>query len=116
MIRLVIFGGRKFNDWPMMNRGFAVFMRTVGFPDLIISGAARGADRMGEQLAEAWRLPVERFAADWSGRGRAAGSERNQRMITIGQPTHGLAMPGGAGTADMLKRCALAGIPVILGT
>ncbi len=45
----------------------------------IVSGAARGVDQLGEQLAEIYGIPIKRFPADWS-KGRWAGFERNAKM------------------------------------
>lgn len=46
----------------------------------IISGTARGADKLGEQFAEKYDLKVIRFPADWDNKGKAAGYIRNKEM------------------------------------
>jgi hypothetical protein len=51
------------------------------FSDYILSGGARGADRLAEQYACDHGLGVERFPADWARYGRAAGPQRNEEMI-----------------------------------
>lgn len=115
MIRLLIFGGRRFRDLAMLARSMKDFVATVGRPDLIITGAASGADFLGGELAKSWGVPLREFPAEWTKFGNDAGPIRNQQMLDEGRPTHGLAMPGGPGTADMLLRLHWAGIPVTLG-
>jgi hypothetical protein len=47
----------------------------------VVSGGARGVDRMGERLAREYDLPVKRFIPDWNGKhGKRAGIERNKDM------------------------------------
>lgn len=49
----------------------------------VLSGTARGADRLGEHWAELNGIPVERYPADWNGPyGKAAGYKRNDLMAT----------------------------------
>lgn len=79
----------------------------------VIHGAYKGADELADQWAAHRGIPVERFPADWKGRGRKAGPERNQRMIDQGHPDLVVAFPGGDGTADMMRRARAAGIEVI---
>lgn len=45
--------------------------------------------------------------------GRAAGPIRHQRMLDEGMPDLVLALPGGRGTADMVRHATLAGVEVI---
>lgn len=46
----------------------------------IVSGVARGADRLGEQYAKIAGYEVSRFPADWDGLGKRAGYVRNAEM------------------------------------
>lgn len=49
-------------------------------PALIVSGGARGVDRLGEDVALKLGLPVRRFIPDWDGLGKKAGMVRNADM------------------------------------
>jgi len=49
-------------------------------PTLVISGCARGADRLGERWAKENNVPVLKMPADWLSYGRAAGYCRNIAM------------------------------------
>lgn len=81
----------------------------------VIHGGASGADA----LAAGWATMVlgqdrvEAYPADWILHGRSAGPIRNQRMIDEGKPDLVIAFPGGAGTADMVRRARKAGIKVV---
>ena len=52
------------------------------FPDIseIVSGTARGYDRLGERYAQSHHIPVERFPANWDEYGKSAGYRRNEDM------------------------------------
>ena len=49
-------------------------------PTVIISGTARGVDRLGEQFAANNGIPVNKFPADWEAHGKSAGYKRNELM------------------------------------
>ena len=46
----------------------------------IVSGTARGADKLGEEFAAMYNLKVARFIPDWDGLGKKAGYMRNTDM------------------------------------
>lgn len=51
-------------------------------PDIIVvSGGARGADRVAEQWAKSWRMPVLVMKAHWDLYGKQAGFIRNRKII-----------------------------------
>ena len=47
---------------------------------LVVSGTASGADQYGEIWARACGLSVDRYPADWTKHGKAAGPIRNRLM------------------------------------
>lgn len=49
-------------------------------PTTVVSGTARGADKLGERWAAAHGLLIEQFPADWDAHGKAAGYRRNEQM------------------------------------
>lgn len=55
---------------------------------------------------------MSQVPADWKTHGKRAGSIRNQKMIDDYHPQLVVAFPGGAGTADMVRRARAAGIEV----
>ena len=46
----------------------------------VVSGRARGADRLGEMWAKQQQLPCHLFPADWTTYGKGAGVIRNKQM------------------------------------
>jgi len=51
----------------------------------VVSGAAKGVDRLGEAYARGYWKPLHRFAADWKKHGKAAGPIRNKQMADVGE-------------------------------
>jgi hypothetical protein len=47
----------------------------------VISGTARGVDRLGERWAELHNIPIRRFPAMWGVYGKRAGFQRNIQML-----------------------------------
>lgn len=85
-LRVIIAGSRDFDDFPkLMNSCIDILFKiTEQHSDLdkirIVSGEARGADRLGEQYAKISGYEVSRFPADWDGLGKRAGYVRNAEM------------------------------------
>jgi hypothetical protein len=109
-MRVLICGGRSYTDKAVMWN----VLDSLGPPEIteIISGMAPGADAIAAEWAIRFGFPLQKFPADWTVYGRAAGPIRNQRMIDEGKPELVIAFPGGKGTADMVRRAKAAGIPV----
>lgn len=110
-LRLLICGGRDFAD---RDRAFAALDWLLShYPvDFVIHGNARGADRIGWDWAVKCSIDTQAFQAEWQKYGNGAGPIRNQRMLDLGQPNYVVAFPGGAGTADMIKRAQAKGVTV----
>jgi hypothetical protein len=73
----LIFGSR---DYPNPQE-IHTFVQSLHPLDHIISGHARGADRIAEQAAQARGMSCTIFPAQWEIYGRSAGFERNQQMV-----------------------------------
>ena len=54
----------------------------------VVSGTARGVDRLGEEWAMSRGIPIARFPADWARHGRRAGIVRNLQMIDYVTQAH----------------------------
>lgn len=109
---VLVCGGRDYND---RGRLFSVLDRAHGanLIECLVHGCARGADSMAETWARERGVPVERYPALWEDHGRRAGPIRNQLMLDDSKPDLVIAFPGGAGTADMVRRANAAGVPVV---
>lgn len=86
-MKLIIAGGRDFEDLTLALSEFYNFSSEMNvslsksnpFKE-IVSGGARGADRIGEKIAEINKIPVKQFIPDWDGLGKRAGFVRNADM------------------------------------
>ncbi len=106
-MRLLVCGSRTWDDARRFCREMDALM-----PDVVIHGACPfGADDMAQLWGAVCGRRVERYEADWSTHGRAAGPRRNAKMLADGKPDRGLAF-GHTGTGDMVHRMLLAGLPV----
>ena len=138
--RLVVAGGRDFQDPAFLDQALQRSLRDYGPAELlqqlneanpygplqIVSGGARGADALGEQWAKAAGVPVQRYPAAWDDihapgavvrtnrQGRPynanAGFARNALMAQNADAV--LVMPGGRGTDHMVKVAQEQGLPV----
>ncbi len=107
-IRLIIAGGRDFDNFEMLKREVFEFLRynkITSFDEVeIVSGCANGADKLGEDFAAAYGIPVALFPARWSYFGAQAGPIRNGHMAQYA--THCICFWDGEskGTANMIKQ------------
>ena len=111
-MRVLICGGRSFDDPEYLNFELDRIHQERKF-NMVIHGAAIGADRQAGEWAAWNNIKVRWFAADWKAYGKAAGPIRNARMIADGKPELVIAFPGGKGTRDMIDKAEAAGIEVI---
>lgn len=106
-MRVLVCGGRDYTDresvWEALGRANA---------EWIVQGGARGADRLAKQWAAFYQRKRVEYPADWATYGKAAGTIRNQRMLTDSRPNLVVAFPGGRVTSDMVRRARKAGVPV----
>lgn len=105
----MVCGGRDYADWNTIDSVLDLIC-----PAVVIHGGARGADSLaGRWARETHGVVEETFPADWDKHGKAAGPIRNQQMLDEGRPNLVVAFPGGAGTADMVRRSRSAGLLVL---
>lgn len=83
--KLIIAGGREFNDYALLTAECDKFIENILADEYykiitIISGAARGADRLGERYATDNGYPLSSFPANWDLYGKSAGYKRNVQM------------------------------------
>ena len=82
--RIIIAGGREFNDAQYMRECMAgVFAIHKHKGIEVVSGGARGADDLGEKWANEQALPCDVKDADWKRLGRRAGLVRNDEMAMM---------------------------------
>lgn len=78
MIKVIIAGGRDFSNEALLTESCNKLL--IGSDFEIVSGTARGADRLGEFYAIDRNFQIKRFQPDWDTYGKRAGYLRNQEM------------------------------------
>lgn len=113
-MRVLVCGGRDFDDWGKLDKKLDELLHSKGYyyAFTIIEGGAKGADFLARVWAKYMDIPFEEYPADWNKHGKAAGGIRNQQMLDEGKPDLVVAFAGGAGTADMVRRAKKAGVEV----
>jgi hypothetical protein len=81
-------------------------------PTVVLSGTARGVDRMGEEWAKSHKIPIERYSADWEKYGRRAGHIRNAEMVKNAEALIALWDGKSPGTKDVIEQANNAGLTV----
>ena len=85
-LRIIIAGSRDFNDLGMAQREINRIIKKIVVTKIpreeitIISGCARGADRIGEQYAILNKLKLKKMPANWDRYEKGAGYMRNREM------------------------------------
>lgn len=80
MFRVIIAGGRDFNDYNLLTKTMDNLLSNVKDDITVVCGKARGADTLGEQYAKERGYLVQYFPADWERYGKSAGYIRNTEM------------------------------------
>jgi len=79
MFKVIIAGGRNFKNYELLcSKCDKLLINQTNIE--IVSGAARGTDKLGEQYADERGYSVKQFPANWNKFKRAAGFIRNQEM------------------------------------
>jgi hypothetical protein len=79
MIKVIIAGGRNFDDFDKLCQVCDEFLQDQNGIE-IVSGAYKGADLLGERYAAERNHPIKQFPADWRRYGKSAGLKRNAEM------------------------------------
>jgi hypothetical protein len=80
----------------------------------VVSGTARGIDRLGEIWAFENNKPIRRFPADWNNLGKSAGFARNVQMADYADALIALWDGQSNGTRHMIAQMTLRGKPVFV--
>lgn len=108
-MKIIVAGSRDFDDYERLAR--LMDRLTAPYVDVVVlSGAAKGADALGERWAFGWMWTVMRFHADWNRHGKAAGPIRNQEMVDAADAAVFFWKGGSKGTADCIARAKKKGI------
>lgn len=107
--RIAVTGGRDFSDKTLVNWAFREI--GLGYGDVLVHGACRGADELCAKVAQFYGARVEPHPADWKKHGKAAGPVRNREMLKSDIDML-IAFPGGKGTFNAVMTARSLGVPV----
>ena len=79
-MKIIVAGGRDFKNYKLLKCTLDNFQQEYGNITEVISGTAKGSDKLGEQYANENNIPIKRFVPDWEGLGKKAGHVRNRNM------------------------------------
>lgn len=112
--RVIIAGSRTFNDYDLLNIKVNHLLKDKlkTHKVLIISGGARGADKLGERWALDNDLELKVYPALWNKFYKKAGFIRNQEMADNADALIAFSVNHSSGTRDMIYRARRAGLDV----
>lgn len=108
-MKVVIAGSRDITS----PSSVAQAIRESGFDiSEVVSGGARGVDKLGEQWAGFNLIPITRFIANWNSEGKAAGIIRNHKMALYADALIAIWDGKSKGTKHMILDMQKTGKPV----
>lgn len=114
-MNLVIAGSRDFNDYDILLRECDLLIEQLQWDKKhlkIVSGTARGADKLGEYYAKNKRYELILMPAKWDLHGKKAGYMRNQEMAKIANQVILFWDQQSPGTKHMYDICMKLQLPV----
>jgi hypothetical protein len=110
-MRTIIAGSRTCDNLAYLYHA----LRKCGWlPSVVISGGAKGADRLGEVWATHANRPLEVYPADWDKHGKKAGYLRNELMAEQAEALIALWDGESRGTKHMIDVARLSGLKVFV--
>jgi hypothetical protein len=81
MLKVIIAGSRDFTNYKLLQEWADTYLQRHPVDQIeIISGGARGTDRLGERYAKERGIALKIMPADWKTYGESAGYRRNAEM------------------------------------
>jgi hypothetical protein len=109
-MKLVVCGSRDCDDYQVVVNHLK-HMTTI---EEIVSGCARGADKLGERYAEENNIPLKKMPADWKRWGKSAGYIRNEDMAEYARYVICFWDGKSPGSKGMIKFCRENEIPILV--
>ena len=111
-MKTIIAGSRNITSFEVVNKA----VEASGFKVTeVVSGTARGVDKLGEAWASYNRIPIKRFPADWKRFGyNSAGYIRNAEMADYADALIAVWDGESRGTAHMIQQAKLKDLRVFV--
>ena len=114
-MRVIVAGSRNVTDYAYVKNAIKIYNQNVkGGITEIISGGARGVDKLGERAARELGIPVKIFKANWNEYGKRAGMIRNEEMLAYGDALIAIWDGNSRGTGNMIRITKSAGKQAIV--
>jgi len=111
-MKVIIAGSRNFNDYNLLKSSCDNLL--TQFTNIeIVSGTARGADKLGERYAREKGYSIKEFPANWS-LGKSAGYIRNDEMAKYADMLIAFWDGTSKGTKHMIDLANKRGIKVVV--
>ena len=110
-MNIAVIGSRGFQNEALLHR---VLSNAFSEDDVLVSGGARGADRLAENWARRHGTKCRIFKADWNRYGRSAGYRRNYTLIAQAEKVIAFWDGQSRGTAHSLELARKKGIAVAI--
>ena len=119
-MKVIVAGGRDFNDYKLLKETLDNFQQEYGNITEVVSGTAKGVDKLGEQYANENNIPIKRFVPDWEWLGKKAGHVRNRLMGDYAKEHNGMLVAfwdkhsrGTKGMIDYASKIGLKSVVVV---
>lgn len=107
-MKIIIAGSRDFNDYELLDKEVSSILNSlVGVPMnnmIILSGGAKGADKLGERYSILNKFNLKKYPANWDKYGKSAGFIRNAEMAKLADILIAFWDGKSKGTKDMIDR------------
>jgi YspA, cpYpsA-related SLOG family len=114
LLKVIVAGGREFNDYSLLEQKLIRFLHPKYKPSdvEIVSGGARGADKLGERFAKEKGCHLKVMNAEWDKYGKSAGYRRNAEMAKYADACVIFWDGASLGTKHMIDLANREGIPL----
>lgn len=116
MFKVIIAGSRNYTNYEELAARCDFLLSKTTDSIEIVSGTARGADKLGERYAAERGLSCARFPADWNKHGKSAGFKRNIQMAEYADALIAFPVGESRGTRHMIRTARQYDLPVKYGT
>lgn len=112
--RVIIAGSRSFRDYELLKAKCDAILDRKGRTHeiVIVSGTARGTDKLGERYAREHGYQSRQFPANWASFGKVAGIVRNSDMARNADALIAFWDGKSPGTRNMIENARRLGLPV----
>jgi hypothetical protein len=113
-VKILITGSRAWTNKKLIEEILSEYADSRGAASItVVHGACpTGADAMADEIALQLGMTIQRYPADWTTHGKAAGPIRNQHMVDQGADVClAFFLPNSRGTVHCANAAEEAGIP-----